>query len=149
MRAVTASPIVTWVIELLREYAGGDWGDGESYADLPSFPYGVIHHVGSTRWGGALEAPDANLDVVVQVDAIGRRGDQARALLDRVRGVLIDTDDDGLYRYAPHARLTDAVVRERRHLSGPTPVEPAGESPDRVYTTSERFTIRTVARSTT
>lgn len=149
MKAVTVAPIITWVIDLLTESAGGYWGDGESYADTPSFPYGVIHHVGGSRWGGGLESPDVNVDVIVQIDAIGRRGDQARALLDRARGVLIDTDSSGTYVYRPDARLEDCVVRAREHFTGPTPVEPAGESPDRVYTTSERFTIRTVARSIT
>lgn len=150
MRNVPVAPVVRWVLDLLREGTPADWGDAHApdsaHEVTDPYPYGVLHVVSSTRWGAPLSDPDRELILHVQLDCVGRRPDQARELQDRARGALIDVDLVGEYLNPGPEQRDDWTVVRREHEAGPTPIDDAGEPPDRVFTTSERFTIHATTK---
>lgn len=146
---VPVQPIITWAMDLVFAATGAKLGDSEAPDGLNDlddpYPYGVIHHIDSNRWGAPLITTDRHLDLIIQIDAVGRRQDQARAFQDRVRSAIVGVDAEGRYAHDPAASVTGFLIKQRSTESGPYPPVGEGERPDRVFTIAERYTIRVVA----
>jgi hypothetical protein len=144
--------VILWVTELLEEATGRPTGHGEAPDAIRNaddvYPYTVFHITDTTRWGGAYQAPDQELVLYVQVDAVGARSDQCIAIQDRVRDAIIGVGADGAFLHQPDLVLPTIVIAGRSHESGPTPAVGSGEAPDRVYTTTERFRLDIVNKET-
>lgn len=149
---VQLEPVILWVTTLLESMTGRPYGHAEAPDAIREmtdvYPYGVFHIVDTQRWGSTYQAPDQELMLYLQVDSIGARPDQCIALQDRARDALIGVDSSGAYAHSTDLMLPTIVIAQRSHESGPTPAVGAGEAPDRVYTTTERFRIDIVSKET-
>lgn len=144
MSTVDTGPIVDWLLDLLRAGTGKEIGDHQS-PESPSFPYGVLTVLdGSTFGGPPLVAPEADMDIPVQVDSIGRTPAQARWMADIVRRTLVARFPGG--RFQVNADDPEGYhVADRQTAGGPTVPIPEGNTADRVWSLPERFTIRITA----
>lgn len=143
MSTVDFAPVAQWLHDLLEQGTARPVGDGEAPVGA-EFPYFVTHvSVGALFGGPALWAPDADADIGIQVDSVGRTIPQARWAADASRRTLVARvggrfqvnrlDPEGYH------------VADRQTDGGPNLPIPEGTSSNRVYTISERFTLRLTA----
>lgn len=141
MSTVDYSPIVGWLIGLLETGTGKQIGDGRTPDDQVAYPYGVLHVIDGSQFAGPpLFSPDADVDIPIQVDSVGRRVDQCRWMADRVRRTLL-ARDGGAFQVNPD-HPAGYKIADRQNDGGPSVAIPEGNSANRLYTIPERYLIR-------
>lgn len=120
------------------ERAVGDHVAPVTVAKDSDYPFLIVYHLpGGDFWGAPLSSnPDANVDVAVQLSSVGRRRDQAQALLDRALRVMLERDATGAFR-RPVIGVADVVPQ-----GGLGGVEREGAAPNAVYTATARLLLR-------
>jgi hypothetical protein len=139
---VDRAPVTAWMAQVIAA-AGLPVGVN----DLPAgaaLPYLVVADVdGGEQWGPPLGSAAAAVGLVFQVDAIGRRQDQARALADRARRAVLGRAASGGWAVDPDPPAGLRIVH--RDFDGGTPdgsPTPEGTDPNRVWTAQQRFRIQ-------
>jgi hypothetical protein len=107
----------------------------------PTYPYlGVFSVPGGFYSGPPLTAPNADVQLVYEMRAMGTRRDQAQLLGDSVAELLLGRDPDGTFR-VPFSPVPGWAVCDRI----PTDTEPGGvevvPGPTTLYQDSRRYTI--------
>lgn len=133
-------PVTTALITLLATL-GFPVGDHRAPADATADkPYLVVHFIGpGGPRTGSLADPEADTTLVYQVDAVGRRRDQAQKLGDKVRNLALVRGASGSFTAAFPA-MTGLVCHDRI-TEGSAGVIVEGEAPNEVYTFPERYRL--------
>lgn len=125
LRTVTARPV--GVVDVPSVSAGQEL-----------LPYSVLYpYVEGALTGPAFAAPEADARRSFQVTCVGRRSDQAEALMDRVRSAILGRKSDSSFLNA--ISVTGMRVIGRESLGGPG----QGDRSDDRYTIVERFALYT------
>lgn len=128
------------LLELLRQ-PGRTVLDHPYTVENPRYPYLAVSAIpGGAFSGPPLTHPDADAELVYQVDAIGTRRDQAQALGDWAAGRLLRREVDGAYTH-DFGTVEGWAVMARM----PTDTTPGGvevtPAPTTLYRDSRRYTI--------
>lgn len=96
-------PITNALVALLEAQTGRPVGRGSAplaggvVADLEDGPYAIVYQLaGGSTWGPMLYGPDEASQLPYQVTSVGKRGDQADWMADRVRQVMVGRTDGTL-----------------------------------------------------
>lgn len=144
MSVVDVDPITDWLIGLLEAGTSKQIGDHQS-PDSPVFPYGVLHILDGTQFAGPpFSTPDADADIPIQVDSVGKTPKQARWMADRVRRTLLARFPNGAFQVTADDP-EGYHVADRQPAGGPSVPIPEGNTSDRLWSQPERFTIRVTA----
>ena len=134
--------ITTGVRQLLIDHLGGT--SPHVYDTVvpvdAQFPYWVVYQIpGGEGYGPPLTDPDADTQIVVQVDSVAGRRDQAQLNRDRAANVMLSRRG-GALQYDMGAIAGWAFCGRMRN-DVPGGVEVEGAPPNAVFTASDRYTI--------
>lgn len=131
-----------------------DAGPGKTILDhpyqveKPSYPYLAVFAIpGGSFSGPPLTAPDADAELIYQLDAIGTRRDQAQAMGDWAAGVVVGREASGLFRVSfediPGWKVADRMPTDT--TPGGVEVVPAATT---LYRDTRRFTLALTPQGT-
>lgn len=150
MSGVVPQQLVTnGLIELLKRAPSSKTVlDHPHTVDSPSYPYLALFAIpGGSFSGPPLTAPDADAELVYQLDAMGTRRDQAQALGDWAAARLLGREADGGYTF-DFGEIVGWVVAGRM----PTDTTPGGvevvPATPTLYRDTRRYTIALTPQGT-
>jgi hypothetical protein len=136
-------PVTQWAIDLLAgmdsNFEVGDHRAPDG-ADPSVAPYLIVYVVSPLRSGPPLAAPDADLQLTIQVTAVGWTRAQAMSLSDRAEARLVGRSPSGAY-LAAGGSIPGMTVHDRISSGSPGGVDVSGTPPDEVYTVPRRYDL--------
>lgn len=144
MTTIAQEDVFTAVISMLRAQQAFPVGDGEPPDD--EVPYYIVYPIeGGGYFGPPLTNPEADAAVVLQVNSVGRRRDQAQRLGTIARNLVLGRQASGAFQNA----ITGStfVVAHRRPDGGPAGTDYSGRPPDRLFTARERYVLHVTPTS--
>lgn len=134
---IKRSDILDGLVAFFADQSSRPVGDG---APPPGsgeerYPFTTLYAIpGGSFPAGILETHGNQAEVVIQLSCVGRRRDQADALLDRCRTAFLDHDIP--IPVAGHRVLL------REPYAGTGGIDSSGQPPHRLFTATERFRIQ-------
>ena len=133
---IQRSALLTGIVSFVATRSSRPTGDGASPPGSGDerYPFVVVYAIpGGSFPAGILETHGDHAELVIQLSCVGRRRDQADALLDRCRAALLDHDIQ--IPVAGHSVLL------RQPYAGTGGIDSSGQPPHRLFTATERFRI--------
>lgn len=136
---IEVQKVTNALLALLRTHLGDNVYDHDTVPDTPTTPYYVVYRIPGGTSGGPMADPEADLTLVFQINAVGKRRDQAEWASDKVTEVMLGRDELGRLEELPLPSTMFECGRMRSDVPGG--VEQEGAPPNAVYTAVQRFEI--------
>jgi len=148
MSIVPVQLVTNALIALLKSQAGWSVHDHPYIVEKPTYPYLAVFQLPGGRFSGPpLTAPDADAELLFQLDAIGRRRDQAQLQGDKACALLIGREADGSYTHDFGAVEGWKVTGRMPADTTPGGVETIQATPT-LYRDTRRYTIALTPQGT-
>lgn len=142
---VDTRTITTWFVNLLR--AGQPAVPIGKHGVVPTYTretgYLMVHVIDGETWGAPFAAPNENLDLWFQVDAVSESADHAQFLADRARQTVLARRSTGEFQVALEAPAPYAIADRALPIDSLTTGMQATQEGDLV-SWPERYIVRVV-----